>query len=163
MYATTLSLTHSSFQGKATSPQLAGISHTGKLQKRWDNKYTLTYIHTHTYTGKLGTLPSSPMLTATWSPSIFVRARKPANRSQMLTRQFQQLKGLLCFPPPTCRILAGFFFFKGICSWETFPSHVIATLLGVPCLRFPFLQLGVSRFHFVLVVMGWGLKAKRSS
>lgn len=131
-----------------------------QLQKRCDNKYTLTHIYTHTYVGKLGTLPPSPVLTATWSPSIFVRASKPANCSRMLTRQFQQLKGLLCFPSPTHRILVGLFFFKGICSWETFPSHRIASFLCAPRLGCPSLQLGVSRFHFILCGDGMGSESK---
>lgn len=91
-----------------------------QLQKRWDNKYTLTYTYTHTYVGKLGTLPPSPVLTATWSPSIFVRASKPANCSRMLTRQFQQLKGLLCFHPPT-HGWWGFFSLKASAPGRPFP------------------------------------------
>jgi len=131
-----------------------------QLQKRWDNKYTLTHIYIHTYVGKLGTLPPSPVSTATWSPSIFVRASKPANRSRMLTRQFQQLKGLLCLASPTHRILVGFFFFKVICSWETFPSHVIASFLGAPWLGCPSLQLGPSRVHVVLCGDGTGSESE---
>lgn len=81
-----------------------------QLQKRWDNKYTLTYIHT-LIRRKTWHPPTLSRVDCHMVPINFCQSQQPANRSQMLTRQFQQLRDFSPFLLQHAGFGLTFFFF----------------------------------------------------
>lgn len=133
-----------------------------QLQKRWDNKYALTYIHTH-IRRKTWHPPTLSRVDCHMVPINFCQSQQASQPLADADKAISTAEGLLCFPPPTRSISVGFFFFfKVICSWETLPSPRHCHLPGCSLTRVP---LSASEGQQVPLhpVGTWGLKAKRSS
>lgn len=80
-----------------------------QLQKRWDNKYALTYIHTH-IRRKTWHPPTLSRVDCHMVPINFCQSQQASQPLADADKAISTAEGLLCFPPPTRSISVGFFF-----------------------------------------------------
>lgn len=121
---------------------------------------THSYIHTH-IRRKTWHPPTLSHVDCHMVPINFCQSQQASQPLTDADKAISTAEGLLCFPPPTHRILVGFFFFlKSSAPGRHSPTHGIAIFLGAPWLECPSLHLRASRLHFTLC--GDGVWKQRS-
>lgn len=131
-----------------------------QLQKRWDNKHTLTYIHTH-IRRKTWHPPALSRVDCHMVPINFCQSQQASQPLTDADKVISTAEGLLCFPPPTRRILVDFsFYLKSSAPGRYSPAQAMPPS-WVLLARVP---LSASEGQQVPLppVWRWGLKAKTS-